>query len=432
MKAALLAVALVLAAGSARAADDRWGMDEVAASRTVLADEAGPKAWEGDPPDLLAVVEAGDDHLSILDGANLRPLARIATRHDLRGRARASPDGRFLYVLSADGWVAKIDLLGQRVVAETRAGLDAANLALSHDGRFLMVANGRPHTLVSLDAVTLAPIRVMAVADRKGNSSAVAAIHTVPHRKSFMAELVDFKEIWELPYNEDHEPIYNGFVHSREKDMVEGFAEPGPFPARKIKTGDFLGAFVFTRGGRDLAALGRDGTRLHALNLLTGTEYAELALPDQPRLGQAFLFARDGRDLLAIPHGGQGLISIVDAKSWRMIKTIATLGEAVSVSGHDGSRRLWVTFAGGKDADAIQILDLDRLEMAQTLRPAPGRPIGSVAFDRRGRVALVTVMEADGAVIALDTDSLEQVGRQTMRLPTRSYDVSRLVDANLP
>ena len=405
MKAALLALALLLAVGCARAAD------------------------AGDPLDLFVVVEAGDDHLSLLDGASLRPLARLATRHDLRGGARASPDGRFLYVVSGDGWVAKIDLVEQRVVAEQRAGLNSVGLTLSHDGRFVMVANGQPHSLVSLDAATLAPIRVMEVADRKGNSSAVAAIHTVAHRKSFMAELVDFKEVWELPYNEDHEPIYNGFVHSREKDMVEGFAEPGPFPARKIKTSDFLGQFIFTRGGRDLAALGRDGTRLHALNLLTGTEYAQLDLPAQPRLDGAVPFTREGRDLLAIPHGGPEGITIVDAKTWTVIKRLSTLGEGVRISGYGGSRRLWVTFAEGNNTDVLQILDLDRLEMAETLHPAPGRLIGSVAFDRQGHTALVAVADE---VIALDTASLDEVSRLPMRQPTQSYNVFRLVEANRP
>ena len=65
---------------------------------------------------------------------------------------RHSPDGRFVYFASRDGWISKFDLYSLETIAEIRAGINTRNLAVSSDGRYAMVANYLPHTLVLLEA----------------------------------------------------------------------------------------------------------------------------------------------------------------------------------------------------------------------------------------------------------------------------------------
>jgi hypothetical protein len=105
-----------------------------------------------DPMNLFIVVETGDHHVSVLDGDKLERIHRFPSRYALHGGPKYSPDGRFVYFASRDGWVTKYDLWNLKVVAETRAGLNTRNAAVSGDGKWVMVANYLPHTLVVLDA----------------------------------------------------------------------------------------------------------------------------------------------------------------------------------------------------------------------------------------------------------------------------------------
>ena len=82
-------------------------------------------------------------------------------------RPKLSPDGRFVYFASRDGWISKYDIWGLELIAEVRAGINTRNLALSHDGQVLAVANYLPHSLVLLDAADLAPLEVIPAADAR-------------------------------------------------------------------------------------------------------------------------------------------------------------------------------------------------------------------------------------------------------------------------
>ncbi|MGE5505619.1 MAG: cytochrome D1 domain-containing protein, partial [Actinomycetota bacterium] len=220
-----------------------WGMPEIAASRIVHVDPATLPAkpqWDADPLNLFTVVETGDHHVTILDGDRFEPLARMPTRFALHGGAKYSPDGRFVYLCSRDGWVQMIDLYSLQLVAEVRVGVNTRNIAVSHDGRYVMAGNTLPHSLVALDARTLAPLEVIPANDGKGHSSRVSAVYDAPTRHSFIAALKDVEMMFEIPYGDGHEPVFNGFVHNYEAGMAEGLAEKNRFPVRRIVTEDFL------------------------------------------------------------------------------------------------------------------------------------------------------------------------------------------------
>jgi mono/diheme cytochrome c family protein len=125
-----------------------WGAAEIEASRTVLADPASlpdRPQWQADPLNLFVVVEAGDHHVTILDGDRFEPLTRFPSRFALHGGPKFSPDGRFVHLMSRDGWVTRYDLWSLQPVAEVRAGINSRNIAISDDGGVIAVANYLPH-----------------------------------------------------------------------------------------------------------------------------------------------------------------------------------------------------------------------------------------------------------------------------------------------
>ncbi len=408
------------------AAVPHWGMEEIKASRVLSVNPdllpAKPQ-WNTDPLNLFTVVETGDHHVTILDGDSFKPLARFQSRFALHGGAKYSPDGRFVYLASRDGWITKYDLYTLQIVAEIRAGVNTRNVAVSHDGRFLMVGNMLPHTLVALDARDLTPLQVIPVVGDAGATSRVSAVYTAPPRSSFVVALKDIQEVWEIPYADDAGPVMNGFVHSYEKGLEEGVSPGGRFQALRIRIPDYLDDFFFDRTYERAMGASRDGMKGLVVDLDIKRKVAEIDLPGMPHLGSGIIFAKDGRDYMATPHLKEAVISVIDMETWKTVKRIPTLGPGFFMRSHENTGYAWIDVSMGKEKDAIQVIDLKAMEIVRTIRPAPGRTTAHAEFDRSGRHVLISVMEQDGELIVFDAESFEVVTRMPMKRPVGKYNV---------
>jgi hypothetical protein len=123
-------------------------------------------------------VELGDHHVTLLDGDRMEPIHRFKSRFALHGGPKYSASGRFVYFASRDGWISKYDIYNLKLVAEIRAGINTRNLAVSADGRYVMVANYLPHSLVLLDAT---PVSVPFIPHRRAT---VLSPHSRTSRRS--------------------------------------------------------------------------------------------------------------------------------------------------------------------------------------------------------------------------------------------------------
>jgi cytochrome c553 len=403
-----------------------WGLAEMRASRLLpvkpgerLADK--PVYPVKDPLNLFVVVELGDHHVTLLDGDRFEPIARFATRFALHGGPKFSPDGRYVYFASRDGWISKYDLYNLRYIAEIRAGINTRNLAVSGDGRYVMVGNFLPHTLVVLDARDLAPLKVIAVQDDAGKSSRVSAVYDAGPRKSFIAALKDLPEVWEIPWSDDHEPVYPGYVHDYR--MGEALVAPGPFPVRRLKLDDYLDDFFFDPPYNHLIGAARNGKNGQVVNLLVGRKIADVELPGLPHLGSGISWDYQGRPVLATPNLKEGVVSIIDMQSWKTVKRIATSGPGFFLRSHENSRYAWVDAMMGARKDEMQILDKRKLEIVKVLKPAPGQTAAHTEFTRDGKYALVSVWETDGALVVYDATTLREVKRLPMNKPSGKYNV---------
>lgn len=118
----------------------RWTEADTAASRVVhFAPGSLPDTpqFKADPLNLFVVVEAGNSTVSILDGDRFERLERFPSKFALHGGPKFTPDGRYVFFASRDGWVSKYDLYNLKTVAEIRVGLNTRNVAVSADGRFV-------------------------------------------------------------------------------------------------------------------------------------------------------------------------------------------------------------------------------------------------------------------------------------------------------
>ncbi len=404
-----------------------WGLEQIQASRLNPVDQATlpeKPVFTADPLNLFVVVELGDHHATILDGDRLEPIHRFQTRFALHGGPKFSPDGRFVYFGSRDGWVSKFDLYSLQTVAEVRAGINTRNVAVSDDGRYVMVANTLPHSLVLLNAADLAPIKIIPVQDDTGKESRVSAVYDAAPRHSFIAALKDIPELWEIQYRDNPLPVYNGPMHDYRMD--EGIArQTGPFPVRRIVLTDYLDDFLFDPDYRLVLGASRDGNPGQVVNLDLGRKIADLDLEGMPHLGSGIVWDYQGRPVMATPNLKKAEVSVIDMADWHSIKHIETLGPGFFMRSHEASRYAWVDVFFGPNKDAVHVIDKASLEIARTLRPAPGKTAAHVEFDRYGKYALLSISEPapDGALVVYDAATLEEVKRLPMNKPSGKYNV---------
>jgi mono/diheme cytochrome c family protein/DNA-binding beta-propeller fold protein YncE len=415
-----------------------WADADIRASRTETAkarELPDKPLWKADPMNLFVVVEGGDHHVSLVDGDRFEVIHRFASRFALHGGPKFSPDGRFVYFGSRDGWITKYDLWNLQVVAEVRAGLNMRNVAVSGDGKWVMAANYLPHTLALFDAdLQLVKSYATTTLDGKG-SSRVSAVYDAAPRNSFVVALKDIAELWEISYDPKAEPIFDGYVHDYK--MGEGIAKAGTFGVRRTQLDEPLDDFFFdqsyshalgatrprTAAPGDAQARTEAAPTAQVVNLDIRKKVADLPIAGMPHLGSGITFAWNGTTVLASPNLQGGAIDVIDMKTWKPLQRIATPGPGFFMRSHEATPYAWTDSMMSPGAkDTLTLIDKRTLQVAAQIRE-PGRTLAHTEFTKDGRFALVSVWEMDGALVVFDAKTLKEVKRLPMSKPVGKYNV---------
>ena len=401
-------------------------MDAIRASHSIQHAEkalANAPVYDiADPLDLFLVQELGDHHLTLFDSVSFKPIHRFKLRAALHSEPGFSPDGRFVYLASNDGWISKYDLYALTPVAKIRAGLQTRNLAVSADGRYIMVANSLPHTLVVLNAKDLSPIKLFIAKDNTGKSSRVSAVYTAAPRESFIVALKDITELWEISYATEPPAGFGMWVHDYRTDSGENYT-PDPFPVRKIRVADLLDDFCFDPDFISVIGVSGKG-RPQVVDMDIGRVLVpDLKLTGLSQPGACSHWEYQDRKLLVIPDLATNQISLVDMDTWKLIKNIQAPGPAAATHSHRNSAYAWVYRFSGPDKDAVLVIDKRSLEIIKTLRPSPGQSATQVEFSRDGKYALLGIEEKAGAVIVYNATTLEEIKRIPVHRPAGIYNL---------
>ena len=386
-----------------------WGKDKIEASRNIAAEVdkwIKKPLYEADPLNLFVVVESGDHHISIFDGDTFETIHRFESRFALHGGPKFTPDGRYVFFASRDGWITKFDLYTLEILAEVRAGINTRNMAISSDGATLAVANYLPHTLVLLSAEDLSVDKIFDVSSIDGESSRVSAVYQARPRKSFIAALKDIPEAWEIS-----------------TDVAQANSADGMFSLRRIATGEPLDDFFFNQSYQKLLGSSRSTDSARVIDLDSGSTITDIALPGLPHMGSGITFDYEGKRVMATPHLRDNRISIIDMTSWKVIKTIETKGPGFFMRSHENTNFAWAGVFFGPNRDLVHIIDKRTLEIVKTLQPEPGKTAAHVEFDKDGSHALLSIWEMDGAVIVYDAKTFEEIRRIKMVRPAGKYNV---------
>ncbi|WP_079434700.1 nitrite reductase [Zoogloea sp. LCSB751] len=404
-----------------------WSAADIRASRVEpyppgnLPDTRQGDVAKADPMNLFIVVEAGDHHVSVLDGDRMERIFRFPSRYALHGGPKFTPDGRYVFFASRDGWVSKFDIWNLKVVAEVRAGLNTRNAAVSSDGRYVAVANYLPGNLAIFDA-DLKLLKLIDGRNQKGDAaSRISAVYDAAPRKSFVVGLKDLPEIWEISYDPAAKPFHDGYVHDYK--MGEAISTPGYLNPRRTLLEEPLDDFFFTQDYTNVVGASRDGHG-KVVNLDVRRPISNLDLPGMPHLGSGISWLRDGHRVVASTNLKDARVSVIDMQNWQTVATIPTLGPGFFLRSHENSPYAWVDSMMSPTArDTLQVIDKQSLQVVAQVRPEPGKTFAHVEFDRNGRYVIASLMEKDGALIFLDAKTFKEIKRLPASKPIGKYNL---------
>lgn len=409
---ALLNASENVAASQLLTANTEWGNQQIENSHAILQAQhslANKAVYDAEPSALLVITETGGHYVNILDGDRLELLHHFKTGHALQGEAEYSPDGRFIFFASGDGWVSKFDLYNLQTIAEIRVGISLRNITISGDGRYLMAANHLPHTLVVLNTDDLSPLKVIPVADLSASKSGTTAVYTAAPRESFIVALTDVKEVWEIFYSDN--PPYYGWVHDY---RVEGPPQQEPFPVRRIALDDYIDDFIIDPIFEHVIGTARHKKNIQVVDLVIGRKIEELDLTGLRDFSSGFSWDYKGKSVVAVGNSENATVSIIDVEDWKLIKEIGTLGAGSFFKSHAETAYAWKNVISGPDKGVIHIIEKSTLKIIKNLGPFQAGTAGYMEFTKNGRYVLLHAGGDDGDIMIFDADSLKEVKRIRM------------------
>ena len=176
-------------------------------------------------------------------------------------------------------------------------GTDGHPAALSEDQRWILVADPAKQSLMLYDE-KLNNVRQYPLAGLDGQQRPVAlTIVNAPPRNSFIVVLHAIPEIWEISYDPNAAPIFDGLVHDYR--MGEGLARPGFLGIRRTLLRTPLTEPSFTVDYSTVIGLeshpGSETVQARIVNLDVRREIATSKLASAPESGASFAVTADGR-----------------------------------------------------------------------------------------------------------------------------------------
>jgi protein NirF len=347
------------------------------------------------------VIERATGSVQLVDNAKRATLARVEGLGDLSHASLVfSQDARHVFVFGRDGGLTKVDLASARIVARVVQAGNSIGGAISRDGRIVAVANYEPGGVKLFDAGSLAPLaEIPATYGAEGKRAKVVGIADAPGNR-FVFSLFEAGEIWIADVTDPRAP------------KVTRLANVGrePYDALITPDGRHYIAGLFGEDGLALVDLANveAGARRILANYGRGSE--KLPVYKMPHLrGWAVAGA-----YAFLPAIGRHEVLVVDRASWEEVARIPVHGQPVFVMARPDGRQVWVNFALPRN-DTVQVIDVERLAIAQTLRP--GRAVLHMEFSAAGEEVWISARD-DDRIVVYDTASFVRIAALPARSPS--------------
>jgi len=338
-----------------------------------------------DPEDITLVVESGKG-ISVMDGHNFRVIDKFEVGA-IHGGPKFSHSLRYVYAATRDGFIVKYDLKRFRIAGRVRAGINTRNIAISHDDRYIAVANNLPENITILDG-ELNPLKIIPVGRKIGG------VYLLHDEERFICSFRNMNELWLIDYKD-------GF-------RIDRLTVPEPFEDMAISP-----------FGPIIIGASRRGEEIYIYNILERKVLGSIKTKGMPHLASA-AFWLDNKEtpLVAINHLSTPTLTVIDLDKLKVIDEITLSGKGYFVRTHQDTPYIWADTG----SEVLQIIDKENLKVLKNLIPSKGKRVMHTEFTKDGRYAMVSLWEDDGAVIIYDAYTIDEVKRIPFRKPAGKYN----------
>jgi mono/diheme cytochrome c family protein/DNA-binding beta-propeller fold protein YncE len=339
-----------------------FGMEEVRKSLEVYVEDISSLPSKPVYPirnihDLMGIMVRGrystdNSRVVFFDGRTNRQVGEVPTKHAPHNMNYNPVDLRWAYAVTDNGYLYKIDLYSMRAVRSIRTGLNGPSLAVSRDGNYVMAGSYVSHNAVILDAGTFEPLKFF---DLKGENpdgqmveSDSGMITGTPFADYLVVALENAGQVW--------------IIDCSKPDL----------PVTKIKNvGRHLHDAVLSPEGRYLTIASYEDGNFPVVDLKEKKVAVKIPGGCTPHFGSGAIIKVDGKSLGIGTNIGScenTVVTVWDMETFDVVKQIPVLGPTESPAAHPDSKYVVVDIVGtGPDADKIQMIDKENLEVVKTI-----------------------------------------------------------------
>ncbi len=361
------------------------------------------------PDELMVVVEKDAEKLLFIDGKTHAEIGRI---HDIGFQPHTSvfsSDKKYMYIISRDGWLSKIDITTLDPVVSIRVGENSRGTALTDDDKFLAIGNYEPHTVVIIDTKTMNIIETIETFGEIKNEVIGSRVGVVVEAgQDFIIALKDVNSVWVIEQNANKKwVVKNKYsnIGNNKAPLHDGFLTPD---------------------GKFFIVAAQGANSVWVLNTQTWKVVGEVPTGKLPHTGPGATWG----NTTYIPALEEGLITAIDMNTWKPIASIKTGGPGLFVRSYSKNSAypyVWADTAFGDHKDEIYVIDARVNKIVKTLIPVKGKNSWHPEFSYDGKSVYVVSQEG-GEVVVYDAYTFEVVKRIKADTPSAVSNVGLRIE----
>lgn len=371
--------------------------------RELYVDEG---SWEA--RELMLVVEKDAEKLLAIDGTTHQVIGRV---HDVGFQPHTSvfsSDAKYMYIISRDGWLTKINLMTLEPVTSVRVGENSRGTAITDNDKYVAIGNYEPGNLVILDAASMKILKTIPLTmEKDGKQIESRAGAVVEDGNRIIVALKDGTSVWAIDTDQPGFPVTHKF-----SDI--GGGKPALHDAFLTPDGSYY--IVASQGSKTA----------WVLDLSTMKPIAEVETGETPHTGPGAAWGKN----IYVPALGEGLITVIDTTTWKPVKYIKTGGPGLFVRSYSKDPTypyVWADTAFGDHKDEIYVIDARVNEIVKIIIPVKGESSWHPEFTYDGKFVYV-VSQTANEVEVYDAHTFDIVKRIKSDTPSAISNVGLRIE----